>query len=446
MRRFFQGALAAIVLLTLGACGKDEGYTTFTVPAGLLRTMNAMPDSPPLNVYVNESLRQQQSFGASSQFFQVLPELSLTLAADYFLNQQLVSVFANESLFVGVNHELTAIFAGTLDNPVLIRLENPPRSEADATVIELQFVNAASGLNNVTVTLLQGATVAAQHSLDFAEFTPLGTVAPGDYVIQVTDTGTGNVLWDSGAFSLTAGTRGMLALVDYFGPGGSGVRMLSLNEAGATNFANEQLPAAMRVANMTSDQGPLDVYLDGTLIADTLSFGSLNDFAIIPVPALNLVVTPAGVPQTVLSETANPGAAAGSFQTVTVTGLGATHVAQLHINDTRATRFRVRLTAVNAAVGRGNFDVYITDPGTDLTTVGPRIAGLTAIPSATSSQALTLEAGSYDLSITTSGTRDVLVGPLRIDMADEGTYSFFVTNPNGGGDGPLEILLADDFN
>lgn len=69
---------------------------------------------------------------------------------------------------------------------------------------------------------------------------------------------------------------------------------------------------------------------------------------------------------------------------------------------------RVRL--MNAAYNAASVDVYLNAPGTDIAAVGPRIAATAYRTSgpATGNDSLDIPAGTYQMSITTAGTKTVL--------------------------------------
>ncbi|MCB1693284.1 MAG: DUF4397 domain-containing protein [Pseudomonadales bacterium] len=447
MSRFLRGAAVAAFVLALAACGNDEGYTTFTVPTAFMRVVNLIPDSPALNVYVNDTARTSQNFESSSSFFQILPDANLYYTVNYQFGTQLVNILTREVVRADINRDLTTVLTGTLDNPTLIRIDNPPLTQTSVEgKVELQFMNAATALDNpVNVELMQGGSVIETDTLEFNQYSALASYDAGDYQITVRDSVTDDILWTSGDFSLSAATRGLIVLADYFGPGSERVRMLTVSDTVTSPFANDPLPSAVRVANLTSDQGPLDVYADGTLIASGIAYAGVSDYVETPTPIAHLVVTPAGDPATVLSDTESLTPVTGSFHTLAVVGLDDTHYAQLHVDDVRRIATRARVVATNAALGTGPVDIYIVDPGVAVTDVSPRISSLTEIPNSTSSQALSLQEGTYDLYVTNYATKTVLYGPMRIDVANSGIYGVYVANPDGGSGDPT-VQFTDDFN
>lgn len=418
-----------------------------TIPAGFLRVANAMPDSPQLNVLVNGRLVQQVSFGQSSPFLEVLPDLALRFTVNYVQGGQVVPLITDEPLLVNINHDATVIIAGTLANPRLVVFENPPSgTTVEADELEIQIAHVAGlSADPVRFQLVNDADAVQDITLDFGEVTDLTPFSAGNYILTARAGESGTVLWESGDFSLAAGARGLFILVDHFGPGDGGVQVLSVGQQLSTRFANENLPAALRIANMTPDRGPLDVYVDDALFAENLPFGIVTDYLDIPVGDFALAVRPFGDPATTISANDDLAIASGNFHTLALTGLTDANVSQLYTEDTRRVSTRLLLSVTNTAPSFTNFDVYVMPQGETVESSSPRLVGLTQIPSNNSSLTLPLEAGSYDLAVTGNGNKEILFGPGRIDVSNSGLYSVFITDSFGGGE-PIEIVFADDFN
>ncbi len=70
-----------------------------------------------------------------------------------------------------------------------------------------------------------------------------------------------------------------------------------------------------------------------------------------------------------------------------------------------------RARALNASINAQNVDVYLTQPGVDINTVGPRFAAVgykAAVPASGSDSIDNLEGGTYALTVTTAGTKNVI--------------------------------------
>ncbi|XOV88648.1 MAG: DUF4397 domain-containing protein [Pseudomonadota bacterium] len=448
MRRLLCGFAVACSLLFIAACGKEEGFGEEVIPVGFVRVMNAIPDSPELILSVSNGANRAVNFGDSTPYFQVLPALTLRLNVVYRQGDTVANLLVDEPLFVDVSADMTVILTGSMDNPQVIKIGNPPLSELVGTgKLEVQIANAATALANpATITLRdQDSLAVTQSTLDAGAISERVRIDPGNYSLDMTDSLTGAVLWRSGNFSVNAGSRGLFAITDYFGPGDTPARIVSVTEQGSITLPGENLPSALRIANMRADLGPLSVFANGELFAENLPFGAISDYLPIAVGLNTFTVEPFGEVGNTLADPVEITFGTGDYHTLTITGVGDTTSQQAIIDEVRRVPARLQLIATNAISGTSVFDMYVVESGVSIENRFPQLTSLAPIPSADSSRTLTLVAGSYDLYLTQSGTRTVVIGPTRIDLADNAVYTIYVTDKAGGGE-PVELLFADDFN
>jgi hypothetical protein len=447
MNRLYRGLAATLILLVLSGCGNDAGYSTpIVVPSAELRVVNLIPDSPQLTSYINESIIGSVNFRSSTAFDQILPQVQVRFTVRYVSGSQIVEMFKDEPLYLDLDEAATIVLAGTMANPQILSFINPPRADVPTDELELQFGHAASNFDApVSVTVLKDAATVQTLSLDFADISSRSQLTPGDFRILVHDQATNDLLWDSGDFSLSGGVRGFVVLSDYFGPGTSPVRMLSVGTNFTTTFANEVLPASMRFVNLIPDEGPVDVYIDDVLTFSNVSFRELADYTIAGDTSTDIRITPFGDSATTLAEGTELAVNNGFYHTLAATGVGGTNELQVYTDDLRRVATRVLLTAVNGAPSNGNFDIYILSETETVDNFGPNISTLVQIPLENSSRSIPVREGSFDLYVVEAGTKNVLFGPDRADLVNNGLYTLFLTDPAGGGDG-VEVLYADDFD
>ncbi len=446
MCRLLKGAVVAALLALVAACGNDEGFTDIQVPAAFIRSVNAIPDSPNLFVEIGTQTPQALAFGQSSGFVSSLADLPLSFDTYFSTRGEQTFLIRDESLLVGLDNEMTLVLAGSMEAPQLIRIENEPPTDIDFTTqLELQFAHVATDAPGpVTVTLIQGGATVTESTLEFGESSPLVLLDAGDdYTIEARD-GSGALVWSSGTATLAAGSRPLVMLTDYFGPGPAELRGLRVTSEGSAPFPNETLPSALRVANMTATQGPLDVTVRGSLFATNLPFQNVSDFTDTDAGEIDISIAPFGDSSNVLFESDGFALLPGSFVTLISTTTSENEVtARLFGNDRRRIPSRARLNVSNASPGQGTVDIYVVEAGDSISDFNPRVR-LTAVPDASASGNILVEEGSYDFYVTDDGTRDVLVGPLGLDLMNGGLYSIYVTDPAGGG-APPEVLLGGDF-
>ncbi|HKJ59737.1 MAG TPA: DUF4397 domain-containing protein, partial [Halobacteriales archaeon] len=73
-------------------------------------------------------------------------------------------------------------------------------------------------------------------------------------------------------------------------------------DADTTTEAPDQDSAFIRVAHVSPDAPPVDVYVDGEQILADVPFGAVSDYAEFPADTYNVTITPAGDNETVVFE------------------------------------------------------------------------------------------------------------------------------------------------
>lgn len=407
--------------------------------------VNAVPDSPALQFTVEEREQATLRFSEASAFTEVLPDVPLDFTVTYFDEGTRVQLITSQ-FSIQPDGDFTAVVTGTLDSPRLILIDNSPVDFADDTdESEIQFAHAATnGPDTVDLFINeQGVASEEPHSvLGFGEATAVETLpADVETEFKVRSPGETEDLWSSGPFAFSAATRQLLLLVDYFGPGDSPVRMLAIGQNGARTFPDEDLPAALRVANMIPDRGPLDVTVAGNAVAESLDFTGVTDHVELTSSGeLTVRVTPTGQPDTIVFE-GDSQVVTGQFQTLTLSGLDTeTEVAMSEDNarrlDLGAT---LSVTHSSPAVADETLDVYLLEQGEEVSDTAPDVA-LDFLVTGT----ILLDAGTFDLVVTTSESDDIIFGPQRVDLVRNGIFKVFIHDTAGGGT-PVEVTLEDDF-
>lgn len=434
-------ALTGLVIFSflLTSCGNEEGFTQIDAPTGFLRVVHAVSDAPVLQFIVDERPEANLRFSETSGFINTLPELPIEVRVVYFVDRQPVTVASTE-ITIKQNHDVTVIAAGTLDNPRLITTDNGlPEFDPEATTAEIQFVHGATKAPdalNFSTDQTDALTLSFGDTTELIDI-PADTTTGFD-VSDANDTS----LWSASA-TMTASTRSLLLLIDYFGPGNGTVRLARISEGGTGNFASDH-PSAIRIANMLPDRGPVDVMFGTTVLAQAISFGETGEFVNIPAGQHDVRVTLSGQPENAIYDDAYL-ISAGLFQTLTVTGLGENISSRLSPDDFRQVPIRLTLNVTHAAPSANpdsstaSLDFYLLEQGD---TVDSRLPNA-ALSLLSTSTVFVLE-GTYDMVITAQGTEDILFGPQRVDLVNDNLYRIFLTDTPGGGT-PIQVVLEDDF-
>jgi hypothetical protein len=195
---------------------------------------------------------------------------------------------------------------------------------------------------------------------------------------------------------------------------------------GVVTVASTQ--ASMRIVNLIPNaNGPVDVTLNGSLLASGLTFESLPPYQQIDAVTLS---NPTSTIQAAVTGSVS------SLLTTTIVPLGEGTYSYImfgpvsqamgqFVNDTvidsGAGNFNMRV--INGAAGIGAIDVYLTAPGTDLSTVSPTTGGVAY--GATTGFG-TLPVGTLELRVTPAGTKTVIFDSLPRDFAERGQFEFVV--------------------
>jgi len=455
MRRSINVVLALATLLFLAACGTEEGFVEpILVPKGFVRVFNAVPDSTTLRVSVDNLTQATLNFSEGSAFFNILPGLPRKMEVFHFPDGQR-ELLLDRRLTVPTDTQATVIIAGTINSPVVLEIQNAPSTDTPADYTEVQIVHAANSLSaEVGFLLVQDNDFSAPTTVLLGQFTESLTLNPSSgeryelfAVSSLPATGTAptdaQILWRSGSFDLPAKSRAMLVLTDYFGPEGKGVRVANLSVTGTQFFVLEELPAAIRAINTLPDQGPIDIFFNDELFAANVTFNEMTNNILTDLRGqLTLKLTPTGDATTILAE-ATPTVEQGNFYTLTITGLSTDTGPSLALTpeDNRNIATRFVLTGTHASPSSGLLDYYFVAPSTSIENASPRSFNNSLLNTA----GMSFEQGSYDLIVTDAGTKDIVFGPLAVELQNDKIYRFHLTDATGGGL-PIQIVLEDDFN
>ncbi|MFT4852360.1 MAG: hypothetical protein ACI90G_001321 [Urechidicola sp.] len=454
--RVFSLVALLSTLLGLAGCGTDEGFVEpIAVPTGFLRIVHTIPDAPRLATIVEGTNQSTLAFSESSPFSGVLPSLPREVSVIFAVNGIAQTLLTRE-VNIADGEDRSLILAGTLDSPVVIELINAPQTTIANEFAELTIVHAANNYPaEVGFILVQDGNFGAAITSLLGQFTPSLTLTPalgdGYELIAVralpaagaapTDA---DILWRSGTFSLPVNTRPLLVLMDYFGPGGQTVKINSISPQGTLSFAQENIPAAIRVVNTLPTQGPIDVFLNGSLFLANPAFGVVNDYKNTDFRGNGTFrVTPAGDPSTILLEI-SPTVSQGDFYALPIThatGDNTSLVTTLSLEDNRTIPSRMIITGVHTAPSApALLDYYFLESGQTLDDANPTSFNNRLL----SSSGFIVLPGDYDLVITETDSKTALFGPLSVNVVNNAIYRFFVIDAPGGGT-PIQVVLTDDF-
>lgn len=422
MARISRVLAAIIVAFAIGACGSDSSLPVATGKASI-RMINAIPTSPEIGFLIEERALDAVRYKSNSS-----PESWDDL--EYTFNFEINRPFENEltriaSQFLDVTREIeyTFLVRGSLDAAVVDVWQIPERSfSGSETIFEMRVGNAADALGLVDVYVgLEGVdpVLGAQ----VASLAPGEVSAPTDieedvYVVTITAAGDpANILFQSVPTRILANQSVIVTAFAGDANDTAPVTVRLFNQLGASSAVTDaRFPPTARLIHATSDLGTSDVYDDAALqnrIVADLAFGDITGDIDVAVGEVPITATaPGNVGAILLEDTLTT--FAGSRLNYYLTVLSDEVVGSQVFVDRRSVETIARLTFFHSAINHEFVDLYVVDAGTTIDDVFPRL--ITATYGLQASE-IRLDAGSYEIYVTTAGEKTILDGPVSLEVA-----------------------------
>lgn len=471
--------LTLLTLLTTG-CGNSNGssdgddgvFLTDTGQDSLvaqMRFVNAIPDSPVIEMLhegTNSArITETLTFGASTNRNNFVTG---TFVFDFsFVNGagDRITLYENDQFELADGNEHSFIMAGSLNDARLIRLDNPEflvGLDDDTADVDpqIQFIHTAVGVGDIDFYLTeQGA--------DITQATPLATLAFGEnsaiFDTVATDTAqlrafeagsSANLLFDSGATTISRTTRTLILAANYFGPLAEGASAVELRRLGQTPLAleNASQPATLRIHNVIADQQAIDVYLGDRLGAPDIAaveFSTRTDELQLAAQTTDLSITAAGDVANVLLEMTDLQLTGGFRTTVYLGGdssvvsdstdaVPVTNVtSEFVLESNREVLEGSPIRLFNGSSSLSALSVFLLRPGQDLANTAPIMlapGGYTGVPVFT---------GDFDLVVVDTSNNSTIIGPERITPT-AGTALNIVIRDTFGGTSPVQVDLVEE--
>ncbi len=434
----------ALCAVGLAACDSDS--TTLSVPVpppavetGSLQVIHASADAPTVNIVVDGS-----TLLADVDYQQGSGRLELdvgiySVQVDAILPSGTATVIGPVDVTIDADTTYTIAAVGKVSDGSLAPLVlTQPRVPVSAGTSVDVFVTVPGA--DITTAAPLG-TFAFEGSLGPVE------VAAGDYQIRVTPEGDAStVLYDTGTLTLNDGDDLLLAAVPDTVPAtatfDAPISLVGLTGAGSAVFLDAATPASLRVVHASPDAPNVDVIVNDaiTLVGD-LPFPQATGFVPVDPGTYNVKVTPAGNPGVIAIE-ADLTLEAGTTYDVIAIGPLASIAPLVAADDSRPVTTAAKVRIVHASPTAQDVDIYITAPGADITAETP---ALTNIPFGANTGFLSLDSGTYDVTVVPAGTTDAAIGPATIAIEAGSVYTAIARDARGGG-GPLNLILLDAFD
>ena len=471
-------------MLMLAACDSDDNDPAPVEPpppTTTVQVLHASPDAPAVDVLVNgEEALSDVDYRDSSGWVS-LDAGTYSIEVQGILPDGNATVIGPADLAFEADTINTVVALNDVQNiePVVLTQPDTPVTAGAARVWVLHAAanvqQLVGGPVDVYVTA-PGADLTAEAplgSFNFKETLPADGPAElpaGDYQIRV---GVGSpadpdflLAYDSGTVTLPDGADLVIAAV----PSTNGqttfvfqspVSLVLLDSAGSSEIFSEGTLAGVRVVHASNNTPAVDVFADGAPLIEGLEFPNFAPtigYSLVPAGTYSVAVAPAdaGVEAAAIGPADLEFAAGTSTDVIAVGRLGGTEgtIDELTVtvagDDPRPIPLFAKVRIIHASVTAASLDpdtvdIYVTAPGTDISdeSVTPTLAD---VPYLANTGYLSVAGGTYDITVTVSGSRTPAIGPLQnVALADGGIYTVIARDAlPGEAATDLGVILIDD--
>ncbi len=453
--KWIQRCAALAMILGLTACGGSDNDSS--PPNAAIRISHLAPDAPRVNVNVDgAAFLTAVDFGSSSGLKPVAAG-SHEVAVDGILPSGTATVIGPVSLDLKPDTQYDVLAVGKLTGsgdtafgPLVI--ERPDQMPAGGE-IRVQVVHAAPSAPAVDVYVTAPGAALGSPTLSgipFKTYSDPLTLPAGEYQVRLTLPGSSDVVYDSGPLPLTGGADLLIAAIDNLGAGPSPVKLLAIDSTGATPLLSVDEQAQLRVVHGVADAPAVDIRVNGAAPTAAplqgLAFKGNTGYLDLAAADYDFVVTPTGATTPEVINASDVPLKAGTRYSLFAVGqlldpAGET-IEPLLLTDTgRAVATEAQLRVLHAAPTAPAVDVYLTT-GSDISASTPV---LKAVPFKEDSGYLAVAAGDYFVTVTASGDKSPVIGPLPVTLSTSQVLTAAALSDSVGGVDP-ELLILEDIS
>ena len=217
--------------------------------------------------------------------------------------------------------------------------------------------------------------------------------------------------------------------------------IVTLLAAFTVGCGDDKSNSRLRIVHDSPDAPNVDVVVNGDTVATNVPYKAASPYLPVRSGATEIKVRPTGTTTDVID--AKITAAEKTDYTVLATNLVAS-IEPLVLTDdnTPPASGKVKVRLVHGAPSAPPVDIYVTAPGADINAATPT---LTNVPFKAASAYLSVDAGSYQVRVTPTGTKIVVIDSGTLALT-AGQIRTAVAVDNTGGGAPFSAIVLNDLN
>jgi hypothetical protein len=328
---------------------------------------------------------------------------------------------ASRNVDVIADNDYLFVLAGDASSQQTILWERPLRDWAGTeTTFELDFghVNGDAGAIDVYLTTpgTPPALGSAIGSLQFGERLEAVEFETGSYEFVVTpQNDPATILYQSPSIEFQPAQSSTLAIFDADPGITAPVSVRLITDGGsAVELPDVRYAPTVQFVHAAFGTGNVDIAIDGDftdLAVTDLAYGTISPDVEVPAGEAAYLYAPTGNTTALLDE---PAIVANGSRSMFILVGEPGELATIRLpSDRRGYSTVAQLRIVNAVTDSAAIDIYVVEPGTDISERFPSIFGV-ALGFTSVSQQI---AGDYEIIVTPNGDKTPLVGPVPLTLA-----------------------------
>ena len=415
--RFF--AVLAVAGIAFGCA---ESQRPEASGKGTIRGIHAAPTVADVTFLIEERSLGTLSYKGSTNT-QQFDDLAYNFHFDSRTpGQTSLTRIATESLEVVPDMDYVFVLTGTLASPSVLLWEAAERQwEGTETTFEVSAGHLSPGLSDIDVYFAESDTApaagSARGTLSFGERLPPFEVESGVYRVTITEAGNpAAVLFRSTPRDHNERTSTLFTVQDADPSITSNLSVRRYDQNGnSAEVGDTSFPPTRRFFNAALGSGSMDVYVGddfATPIVSNLAYGTVSSDVPVPGGESEYTYTAAGNPGAILAEDEDT-VAANTRGTNFVVGEPDDLEVAVFADDRRPITSFSKVRITQASTDFEQVDIYLLPFGTDIADTAPN---LPRVATAASSGYVHLEPGGYEITVTETGEKTVLAGPLALNL------------------------------